>query len=61
MRATSQDRSWDLSRGSPPRVVGVIVSDRITEGEEAPAHEKRGWLDLRGDLHLEAPGSSSMR
>ena len=34
----------------------MIVSTRITEGCEAPAHESGGWLDLRGDLHLEAQG-----
>ena len=38
-------------------VVGVIVSDRITEAAKKRLRTKKwGWLDLRGDLHLEAPG-----
>lgn len=38
-------------------VVGVIVSDRITEEAKKRLRAKSwGWLDLRGDLHLEAPG-----
>jgi hypothetical protein len=38
-------------------VVGVVVADRITEEAKTLLREKSwGWLDLRGDLHLEAPG-----
>ena len=38
-------------------VTGVIVSDRITEDAKKRLRAKSfGWLDLRGDLHLEAPG-----
>lgn len=38
-------------------VVGVVVADRITEEAKNRLRAKSwGWLDLRGDLHLEAPG-----
>ncbi len=38
-------------------VVGVIVADRITEAAKQRLRAKSwGWLDLRGDLHVEAPG-----
>jgi DNA-binding transcriptional ArsR family regulator len=38
-------------------VTGVIVSDRITEDAKKRLRAKSfGWLDLRGDLHLEGPG-----
>ena len=38
-------------------VVGVIVADRITEEAKKRLRAKSwGWLDLRGDLHVEAPG-----
>lgn len=38
-------------------VVGVVVADRITEEAKRRLRAKSwGWLDLRGDLHVEAPG-----
>lgn len=38
-------------------VVGVIVADRITEEAKKRLRATSwGWLDLRGDLHVEAPG-----
>ena len=38
-------------------LVGVIVADRITEEAKQRLRSKAwGWLDLRGDLHVEAPG-----
>jgi hypothetical protein len=38
-------------------MVGVVVADRITEEAKNRLRAKSwGWLDLRGDLHLEAPG-----
>jgi len=38
-------------------VVGVVVADRITEEAKKLLRAKPwGWLDLRGELHLEAPG-----
>jgi len=39
-------------------VVGVVVADRITQEAKNQLRAKSwGWLDLRGDLHLEAPGA----
>lgn len=38
-------------------VVGVVVADRITEEAKQRLRTKAwGWLDLRGDFHVEAPG-----
>ncbi|MGY4712921.1 transcriptional regulator [Mycolicibacterium sp. CBM1] len=38
-------------------VVGVLVADRITEDARAMLQNSGwGWLDLRGRLHLAAPG-----
>lgn len=41
----------------PHGTVAVVVSDRITEeAKNRLRAQSWGWLDLRGDLHLEAPG-----
>lgn len=38
-------------------VVGVVVAERITEDAKRRLRAKGwGWLDLRGELHVEAPG-----
>ena len=37
--------------------VNVVVADRITrDAKERLREDGWGWLDLRGDLHIEAPG-----
>ena len=39
-------------------VVGVLVADRVTEAARAILQEAGwGWLDLRGHLHIAAPGT----
>ncbi|MCX2934704.1 transcriptional regulator [Mycobacterium sp. CVI_P3] len=43
--------------GAGKHVVGVFVADRITEDARAMLESAGwGWLDLRGRLHLAAPG-----
>jgi RecB family endonuclease NucS len=39
-------------------VVGVLIADRVTEGARAILQKAGwGWLDLRGQLHIAAPGT----
>jgi len=39
-------------------VVGVLVADRVTEAARAILQKAGwGWLDLRGQLHIAAPGT----
>ena len=51
-----------LTRGftadvNPVETVGVVVADRITKDAKAELRARGwGWLDLRGHLHLQAPG-----
>jgi hypothetical protein len=53
--AREQGRSAGLE-GDP--VVGVLVADRITEAARVILQETGwGWLDLRGQLHIAAPGT----
>jgi len=47
----------DLRLPADPGVVRVVVADRISERGRAGLQEAGwGWLDLRGHLHVQAPG-----
>jgi hypothetical protein len=49
-------QEWDRQRRAGP-AVGVLVADRITkDAREVLRGLGWGWLDLRGHLHLAAPG-----
>ncbi len=43
--------------GTPQQVTHVVVADRVTERARVELRSGGwGWLDLRGHVHLEAPG-----
>ncbi|WP_146221025.1 transcriptional regulator [Mycolicibacterium moriokaense] len=49
-------RRLEIVEGEP--VVGVLVADRVTEAARAILQDAGwGWLDLRGQLHVAAPGT----
>lgn len=46
-----------IQTGAGKHVIGVLIADRITEDARAMLQSAGwGWLDLRGRLHLAAPG-----
>jgi len=52
---TRRLREWDAGR--VPGTTGVVVADRVTAEARGRLREAGwGWLDLRGHLHLAAPG-----
>jgi hypothetical protein len=47
----------DEAKGAPQEATHVVVADRITEQARVELRTHGwGWLDLRGHVHLEAPG-----
>ena len=52
---TRRLREWDAGR--EPGTTGVVVADRVTAEARGRLREAGwGWLDLRGHVHLAAPG-----
>ncbi|QTJ70740.1 hypothetical protein HYG77_35380 (plasmid) [Rhodococcus sp. ZPP] len=50
-------RQWDSEDRGPGEVVKVLVADRVTgDAREVLRSAGWSWLDLRGHLHLNAPG-----
>ncbi len=47
----------DEGKDTAPRATYVVVADRVTERARVELRSRGwGWLDLRGHVHLEAPG-----
>ena len=47
----------ERAKGTPSQATHVVVADRVTERARVELRSRGwGWLDLRGHVHLEAPG-----